>query len=74
MPGAPRPPRPGSAPARTALAEAGLTLNDLAQLMPGDASFSAVSLWLSGKRPYRDDLPDVLEQLSDVETAGGSWH
>jgi hypothetical protein len=66
---APRVPRPGSSPALIALAEAGWTLSDVARLMSASASESAVSLWLAGKRPYPDELPDVLKQLVDAETA-----
>jgi hypothetical protein len=68
-PPAPRARRLGPGPAQNALAEAGSTLNDVAELMPAGASVAAVSLWLAGKRPYPAQLPDVLEQLVDAETA-----
>jgi hypothetical protein len=68
-PPAPPPQRRGSAPAKNALAAAGLTLNDVAELMPAGASESAVSFWLSGRRTYPDELPYVLEQLTGFDTA-----
>jgi excisionase family DNA binding protein len=61
--------RPGRAPAQNALAEAGQTLSDVAELMPGGASISAVSRWLAGDRPYPRQLPDALEELIGAELA-----
>jgi hypothetical protein len=51
------------APPLAALGEAGVTLNDVAELMPGGASTSSVSRWLSGQRPVPAELPPVLERL-----------
>jgi hypothetical protein len=53
--------RGGGSPAAKALAEAGSTINAVAQA--AGASTSAVSRWLTGEHAYPDQLPDVLEQL-----------
>jgi hypothetical protein len=57
----PPPPPNKYGPAQNALAAAGATLNDVAELMP--ASESAVSRWLTGNRPWPDRLGEVLEDL-----------
>jgi hypothetical protein len=61
--------RPPASAAVRALQDAGRTLKDVADLMPGGASISSVSHWFAGKRSYPRELPVVLGQLLDAELA-----